>query len=138
MSKPYRWSCFACDKPNEPSASSCAWCGFPARATGAEIDKARAAVRMGGLPALIPGHPPSERTGVSPANWSGWRKGLAIAGVVLLAISGFAWSGTLTWPRFALCLLAFMFGAVLLLVACVAKDGTRKHGADAHPSASPP
>lgn len=138
MKQPYRWRCFACDKPNEPSATSCAWCGFSARATGAEIDKARAAVRMGGSPALVTGRPRSEGFGVSPGHWSGWRKGLAIAGMVLLAISGFAWSETLTWPRFALCLLAFMFGAALLLVACVARDGTRTRAADAHPSASPP
>ena len=48
--------------------------------------------------------------------------GLAIAGAALLAMSGYAWMGLLSWPRFAVSLFAGMFGALFLLVACLAKD----------------
>ena len=122
MERPYRWRCFACDEPNEPLATSCSSCGFPARASGAEIAKARAAWRTEGSPARRPYSPPSESIAESQAKWSGWRKGLAIAGAALLAISGYAWMGSFSWPRFALSLFACMFGALLLLVACVARD----------------
>ena len=122
MERPYRWRCFACDEPNEPLATSCSSCGFPARASGAEIAKARAAWRTEGSPARRPYSPPSESIAESQAKWSGWRKGLAIAGAALLAISGSAWIETFSWPRFAVSLFAGMFGALLLLVACVAKD----------------
>ena len=37
----YRWSCFRCRAANEPSSSECTSCGFPARATGRNIQKAR-------------------------------------------------------------------------------------------------
>lgn len=122
MKQPYRWRCFACDEPNEPLATSCSSCGFPARASGAEIAKARAAWRTGGSPGGGPYSPPSESIAKSQAKWSGWRKGLAIAGAALLAIGGYAWMETLTWSRFALSLFACMFGALLLLVACVPRD----------------
>ena len=122
MKRPYRWRCFACDEPNEPSATSCSSCGFPARASGAEIAKARAAWRAEGSRAQGSYGSPSESIAKSQAKWSGWRKGVAIAGAALLAISGYAWMEPLSWPRFAVSLFTGMFGALLLLVACVAKD----------------
>jgi len=125
MMQPYRWRCFACDSPNEPLAASCASCGFPARASGVDIDRARVARRQG-APVPMPYVPSSPSIGEPPARWSGWRKGLAIAGAVLLAVSGFAWSGSMSWPRLALSLLALMFGAVLLLIACLAREGDHR------------
>lgn len=122
MNRPYRWRCFACDKPNGRSATSCASCGFPARASGAEIAAAQAAWRSGGSALRAPDTAPSVSLAAPRVKWSGWRKGLAIAGVVLLAISVYAGMGALAWPRFALSLFACMFGALLLLVACVARD----------------
>jgi hypothetical protein len=124
MKRPYRWRCFACDKSNEPLATSCAWCGFPARASGTEIAKAQAAWRAGDSAVRIPYSPPSARIAGLQAKWSGWRKGFAIAGAVLLAITAFAWTGSFSWPRLAVSLFACMFGALLLLVACVATERT--------------
>jgi hypothetical protein len=126
MKQPYRWRCFACDKPNEPQATSCSSCGFSARASGAEIARARAARGIAGYPERTPYAPPSKSVGESSTKWSSWRKGFAIAGAVLLAIGGSAWMESLSWPRLALSVLALMFGALLLLVACVARDGTKE------------
>jgi len=122
MKRPYRWRCFACDGPNEPLAILCSSCGFPARASGAEIDKARFAWRSGGS-AAVRQYSASLQSAAKPQpKWSGWRKGLAVAGAALLAISGLAWMGSFSWPRFALSLFAGMVGALLVLVACVARD----------------
>src|SRR3990170_3291870 len=92
----YRWRCFACDEPNEPLAASCSSCGFPARASGTEIADARAAWRAEGS-ARWRYIPSSEPIAESHAKWSGWRKGVAIAGAALLAIGGYAWMGSLSW-----------------------------------------
>jgi len=37
----YRWVCFSCGDSNPPGAERCESCGFPARATGAQIRAAR-------------------------------------------------------------------------------------------------
>jgi hypothetical protein len=120
MKRPYRWRCFACDKANEPLAKSCASCGFPATASGTEIARARAAWLTGGSVARVPYSPPSPSLAGPQEKWSGWRKGLAIAGAALLATNAYAWTGALSWPRLALSLFACMFGVLLLLVAFVA------------------
>jgi len=43
MTPKYRWACHACDKVNAPGKTACAFCGFPAVASGADIAKARGA-----------------------------------------------------------------------------------------------
>lgn len=43
-----------------------------------------------------------------------------MGGAVLLAIGAYASMGLLSWPRLGISMFAFMFGALLLLVACVA------------------
>ena len=126
MKQPYRWRCFACDNANEPSATSCASCGFPARASGAEIAKARAARGIGGTYTHRPDSPPATLAEGSVAKWSRWRKGLAIAGAALLAISGVGWTQPFSWPSFTISLLALMFGGSLLLLACLATESTKK------------
>lgn len=126
MKQPYRWRCFACDRPNEPLATSCASCGFPARASGAEIAKARAARAIGASYAHRPEGSPAVLVQGGVAKWSGWRKGLVIAGAALLAISGLAWSRPLSWPSFTVALLALIFGGILLLVACLATENTER------------
>jgi hypothetical protein len=120
MNRPYRWRCFACDKPNAALATACASCGFPARASGAEIARARAAWGTGATAAHTRYSPPAASIAAPRAKWSGWRKGFAVAGVALLAVTALAGMGSITWPRLAVALFACMFGAFLLLVACVA------------------
>jgi ribosomal protein L37E len=122
MNRPYRWRCFACDKANEARATSCATCGFPASASGTEIAKAQAAWRAGEAGARIPYSPPAAPVARQHAKWSGSRKGVAIAGIVLLAITAYALTGSLSWPRLGVSLFACMFGALLLLVACTPRD----------------
>jgi hypothetical protein len=122
MKPSYRWRCFACDKPNERFAGTCAACGFPANASGADIDRARASRGIDGVPArwtdmAVSSPPPRQRV-----PWSNWRKGAAIGGAGLLVIGAIAWRGSFSWNGFALALLAVMFGAILLMVACVARD----------------
>ena len=124
MKPSYRWRCFACDKPNERTATSCAACGFPARARGADIERARASRGIDGVPARW-----TEVAAAMPrrqaAPWSGWRKVLAIVGAVLLVIGAIASGSSFAWTGFAIALLAFMFGAILLMVALVARDAPR-------------
>ena len=43
MKTPYVWRCFVCGEANQPAALTCATCGFPARASGRQIEAARAA-----------------------------------------------------------------------------------------------
>ncbi|MBC5783052.1 hypothetical protein H8N03_08870 [Ramlibacter sp. USB13] len=129
--RPYRWRCFVCDKPNAASATSCASCGFPARASGAEIERARAAWR-GGQGLRFADIAPSAAIAPSREKWSGWRMALAIGGAALLAISAYGWSGSLSWTRLALSLFACMFGALLLVVAFVANDRRTGSSGDPH------
>lgn len=37
----YAWNCHLCSKTNAPNTEACSECGFPASATGREIEKAR-------------------------------------------------------------------------------------------------
>lgn len=129
MNQPYRWRCLACDKPNEPLATSCSTCGFPARATGPQIARARAGRDIEGSPARYPYADAPAPTRPSPAPWSGWRKGVAIAGALLLALGATAWLGSLSLLGVAFSLLAFIFGALLLVGAWVPRTGI---AADAH------
>ena len=121
MKPSYRWRCFACDLPNERFAGSCAGCGFPANASGADIDRARASRGIDGVPArwteMAASRPTPQRV-----PWSNWRKGAAIAGAGLLVIGAYAWRGSFSWNAFALAMLAVIFGAIMLTVACVARD----------------
>ena len=48
-----------------------------------------------------------------------------MAGVAMVAIGGLATLASWSWPLFALSLLAFMLGALLLLVACVPRAEAR-------------
>ncbi|HYE40603.1 MAG TPA: hypothetical protein VEB23_11765 [Ramlibacter sp.] len=124
MNQRYRWRCFACDKANAASATVCASCGFPARASGTEIARARASRRIDGS-FERPFSPPTQAARVPRPRWSSWRKGSAMAGVAMVAIGGLATLASWSWPLFALSLLAFMLGALLLLVACVPRTEAR-------------
>jgi ribosomal protein L37E len=38
---PYRWVCHSCGSSNEPHTNKCSSCGFPAVASGAELERSR-------------------------------------------------------------------------------------------------
>ena len=123
MRLPYRWRCFACDEPNEPSSTSCASCGFPARATGHEIARARAARGIEAFPARLYG-PSAEAGGFSLASWSAWRKGFVLSGAALVAVGAYAWIELSSWRGLGIAVLALLFGGVLLLMGCVRSDAS--------------
>jgi hypothetical protein len=122
MKRAYRWRCFACDKPNAASATSCASCGFPARARAAEIDRAQAAHRLGMAPPRGPDPLPRASLGQVAAGWKGWRLGSALAGAVLLVIGLYAAKEVLSWRGLGVAVFALMFGLVLLMVAWSARS----------------
>lgn len=58
---PYRWTCYVCGEVNAANTESCATCGFKAIASGAEIDRARAARRAtGSIHGEVPGPAPDK------------------------------------------------------------------------------
>jgi hypothetical protein len=59
----YSWTCHVCDHENQPNMEYCTSCGFPAVASGAEIESARAA-RLSAAP---PQEAESERSPTSPS-----------------------------------------------------------------------
>ena len=124
MRRAYRWRCFACDQANAASATSCSSCGFPARATAAEIERAQSAHRIGLPPPPRTGKPSSASLAGALAGWSGWQLGFLIAGAVLLAIGALAAREVLSWRGLGVAVFALMFGMVLLMVAWAARNAT--------------
>lgn len=122
MKLAYRWRCFACDKPNAASATSCASCGFPARATGAEIARAQAAHRIGLPPMASRERPPAASVANPLAGLRGWRLGFLLVGAVLLAIGIYAGNGMLSWAGLGVAVLALIFGSVLVMIAWAARS----------------
>lgn len=122
MKRAYRWRCFACDKPNAASATSCASCGFPAKATGAEIARAQAAHRRGVAPLQGIDRPAAASLRPSLAVWKGWQLGFGLAGALLLAIGLYAAKEVLSWRGLGVSVFALMFGLVLLMVAWGARS----------------
>ena len=120
MTFAYRWRCFVCDAPNAASATFCSACGFPARATGVEIARARTAHRTGAAPFQSPDRPPSASLAQTLAPWRGWPMGVGIAGGVLLMIGAYAGKSVLSWRGLGLAVFALMFGLVLLAIAWAA------------------
>ena len=74
MMPQYAWTCHACSASNPAATETCSNCGFPARASGAEILRARAAHGKGN-PA---GPSPLEEFGLAPEKMTSGQKGVAI------------------------------------------------------------
>lgn len=128
MKRMYRWRCFACDRANEASATSCSSCGFPAVATGPEIARAQAAYRSGLSPLPALGRPSEGSSAPSLADWRGWRLGMLITGAVLLVIGAYAGNHVLSWQGLGVSVFALMFGLVFVTVAWAARGGTPSQG----------
>jgi hypothetical protein len=124
MKRAYRWRCFACDQANAASATSCSSCGFPARATGAEIARAQAAHRMGIAPPARSVSAPGPSLSEAMAGWRGWRLGVLLAGAFLLLIGAYAGKEVLSWRGLGVSVFSLMFGAILLMVAWGARAVT--------------
>src|SRR5664279_581557 len=78
----YAWSCHVCARRNEPGAIVCSHCGFPAAASGAEIEEARA---------RLAGPVCGKRRPVAPDSVGAIRRQLAplpLAGKVLAILLG--------------------------------------------------
>ena len=110
MRSDYSWQCLICGASNGAANGACAQCGFPARATGREIAKAKAEYRS--TPARVSQvdlKPESSRERLSDvlSPLSPWRQILAVVGVALAAVGGLtlkiAWSfAALGWGALAL------------------------------------
>jgi hypothetical protein len=72
----YTWRCHSCKTPNEPGEESCRQCGFPAVATGFEVDEAVTGVKR--QPALS-GKALLRQRRVEIAALPAWKKPLAYA-----------------------------------------------------------
>lgn len=118
----YAWQCFACEGSNPARTDHCTSCGFPARATGRQIDAARTA----GTTAAAKPIELQERSAIDSiaqalAPLPIWRQALAVFGGVLGA-GGAIWL-KLTWSFTGL---AWGFGAVMLGIALMAAGTGRK------------
>jgi len=114
MQQPYRWRCFACEASNEASAESCTACGFPARATGHQIEAARATRNPQSLLlAAAPGLPSALTADVFDG-LTGWRKVVSAVAMVFLGLGGIGLKAMSSWRDAGLSALALILGFVLV------------------------
>jgi hypothetical protein len=89
MKTPYAWRCFKCDSSNVAEENVCAFCGFPARATGGQIEAARATPYASNLSeAIEASRKPSIGELLAPL--SPWRRTVAVTGMLLFG-GGLLW-----------------------------------------------
>jgi hypothetical protein len=127
----YSWRCFVCDSANEAGAAACSACGFPAGATGAQIEQARA-VRSGVTKVHAPPVPSfMESVHAALAPLPPHRRAVAVIGGVLTLV-GIAWfKVTFSWSGLAESALTFVAGVLLVASAysgTVNEEGTRNAG----------
>jgi ribosomal protein L37E len=119
MRAPYAWRCHICDRSNEAEVTACTSCGFPARATGKQIEVAKAA----------PGTPTDlHKSADGPSKisilevlgpLSVWRKVVAVAGMLLAGGGGVWLKVTFSLVEAALSIGAFVAGLLILALAFV-------------------
>ena len=110
---PYAWQCFACEASNSPGADLCAACGFPARATGRQIEAARASRATAARPRIVL----ADRSAIdsliealSPLPM--WRK-------VLVIIGGLLCTGGALWLKVTMSLAGVAWGLGALALGVV-------------------
>jgi hypothetical protein len=116
---------------NEAGTATCSSCGFAARATGAQIEHARA-VRAGiSNPRVRPAPDVTASIQAALTALPPYRKIPAIIGG-LLAVAGSAWfKVTFSWSGAALSALIFVAGLLLVAWACsgtAVQEGSRDAG----------
>jgi hypothetical protein len=121
---PYAWQCFICPAANPPDATVCQSCGFPARASGIQIEAAREARKQGSnKPVLIKQTSTVDSIANALAPLPAWRKVLAILGGILLT-SGLLWLKflILSFAEIAWSLLAMFIGLAVMGLAYAGVD----------------
>lgn len=119
---PYAWQCFACETSNPATASLCSACGFPARATGRQIDEARATrTTAAAKPIVQQERSASYAIAQALAPLPPWRQTLAVIGG-LLGAGGVVWL-KLAWSFDGI---AWGLGAMLLGILLMAAGIGRK------------
>jgi ribosomal protein L37E len=113
--RPYAWQCFACEASNPPGTDPCSSCGFPARATGRQIDAARAAkTTAAAKPIVLQKRSAFAAIADALSPLPMWRQVLAAIGG-LLAVGGALWLKlTMSFPGIASSLGATILGIVLM------------------------
>jgi hypothetical protein len=113
----YSWRCFVCESVNEAGIATCSCCGFPARATGSEIEHARK-VRAGSAHSHsqpAPDFTRSIQAALAPLPL--YRKIPAVIGG-LLAFAGVVWFKiTFSWAGIGMSLLTFGIGVLVFALA---------------------
>jgi hypothetical protein len=118
----YAWQCFACEGANPPHIDHCTSCGFPARATGRQIDAARAAgTTTAAKPIELQERSAIDSIAQVLAPLPMCRQALAVIGG-LLGIGGAVWL-KLTWSFTGI---AWSLGAMMLGIVLVAAGTGRK------------
>ena len=106
----YSWQCLICGASNAAASGACVQCGFPARATGHQIAKAKAEHGSGAAQVsevALKAEGSYERLSALLAPLSTWRQVLTVVGIALAAVGGLtfkiAWSfAGLGWGALAL------------------------------------
>jgi len=117
MKSPYAWRCHICDASNSAEASTCASCGFPAKATGKQIEAAKAlrTPKASITESSDDANKPSIAELLSPLTL--WRKVIAALGMVLIA-GGLLWLKiTFSFVEATMSVGAFAAGLLLLALA---------------------
>lgn len=129
MTPPYAWQCFVCSSGNPAEADRCSACGFPARASGADIAAARAAKAQGAsTPRLVHPQPVVESIAEALAPLPVWRGLFAIVGGLSL-LGGMLWlKVALSLASHAWSMLAMIFGFAALGIAYAGREGPTKDG----------
>jgi hypothetical protein len=118
----YAWQCFICEASNQATAALCSACGFPARATGKQIDAARAAgTTTAAKPIELQERSAIDSIAQVLAPLPMCRQALAVIGG-LLGIGGAVWL-KLTWSFTGI---AWSLGAMMLGIVLVAAGTGRK------------
>ena len=123
---PYAWQCFVCEASNPATAALCSACGFPARATGRQIDAARVARSTAAAkPILLQDRSAIDSFVDALSPLPMWRKALVVGGGSLFA-------GGMLWIKFTMSLaeVAWGLGASTLgiVVMAAAQVGAGRAG----------
>jgi len=111
-SAPYAWQCFACEASNPPGTDLCAACGFPARATGKQIDAAHAKRTTAPAPIVLAERSATDSFFQALSPLPMWRQALIVVGGSLCL-------GGALWLKFAMSLAGVTWGLGALALGVV-------------------
>ena len=123
----YSWCCLVCDSANGASAEACTACGFPSRATGAQIDRARAVRRGTARSVKMPGPDLAAQLEIAIKPLPFYRKIPAVLGGLITVAGGVWFKLAWSWSGIAYALLALVLGLGLIALAYSEREDQDKH-----------